>query len=109
MPQFPSADPVSTHRGDEFAALSAKLAAEPQAGQALPTLGTPQKMLWDLLVFVWQRSRVHVRPAVLSARVLSGYEDEEGTGASLLRGEAEGAGLVQPGEEKAERGPSKCL
>ena len=34
-----------------------------------------------------------------------GYEDEEGTGASLLRGEAEGAGLVQPGEEKAERGP----
>jgi len=34
-----------------------------------------------------------------------GYEDEEGPGASLLRGEAEGAGLVQPGEEKAERGP----
>jgi len=27
----------------------------------------------------------------------------------LLRGEAEGAGLVQPGEEKTERGPSKCL
>ena len=27
------------------------------------------------------------------------------TGASLLRGKAEGAGLVQPGEEKAERGP----
>jgi len=38
-----------------------------------------------------------------------GCEDEEGTGASLLRGEAEGAGLVQPGEEKAARGPSKCL
>jgi len=34
-----------------------------------------------------------------------GYKDDEGTGASLLRGEAEGAGLVQPGEEKAERGP----
>ena len=34
-----------------------------------------------------------------------GYKDEERTGASLLRGEAEGAGLVQPGEEKAERGP----
>ena len=33
------------------------------------------------------------------------YEDDEGTGASLLRGKAEGAGLVQPGEEKAERGP----
>ena len=34
-----------------------------------------------------------------------GYEDEEGTGASLLGGKAEGAGLVQPEEEKAERGP----
>ena len=38
-----------------------------------------------------------------------GYEDGEGTGASLLRGEAEGAGLVQPEEEKAERGPNRCL
>ena len=38
-----------------------------------------------------------------------GYEGEEGTGESLLGGEAEGAGLVQPGEEKAERGPQKCL
>jgi len=28
----------------------------------------------------------------------------QGTKASLLRGKAEGAGLVQPGEEKAERG-----
>jgi len=36
---------------------------------------------------------------------VQGCEDEEGTGASLLGGEAEGAGLVQPGEEKAERGP----
>jgi len=35
---------------------------------------------------------------------VEGYEDDEGTGASLLRGEAEGAGLVQPEEEKAERG-----
>ena len=34
-----------------------------------------------------------------------GYEDDEGTGTSLLRGEAEGAGLVQPEEEKAARGP----
>ena len=38
-----------------------------------------------------------------------GYKDDEGTGTSALRGEAEGAGLVQPGEEKAERGPNKCL
>jgi len=35
--------------------------------------------------------------------------DGEGTGASLLGGEAEGAGLVQPGEEKAARGPNKCF
>ena len=34
-----------------------------------------------------------------------GYEDDEGTGASLLQGKAEGAGVVQPGEDKAERGP----
>jgi len=38
-----------------------------------------------------------------------GYKDDEGTGTSLLRGEAEGAGLVQPEEEKAERGPSLYL
>jgi len=34
-----------------------------------------------------------------------GYKDGERTGTSLLGGQAEGAGLVQPGEEKAERGP----
>jgi len=39
---------------------------------------------------------------------VEGYKDEE-TGASLLRGEAEGAGLFQPEEEKAVRGPDKCL
>jgi len=33
-----------------------------------------------------------------------GYQDGEGTGASLLRGEAEGAGHVQPEDEKAARG-----
>jgi len=38
-----------------------------------------------------------------------GGEGDAGTGASLLGGKAEGAGLVQPGEEKAERGPWKCL
>ena len=31
------------------------------------------------------------------------------TGASLLQGEAEGAGLVQPEEEKSARGPNICL
>ena len=40
---------------------------------------------------------------------MEGYEDGEGTGASLLRGEAEGAGLVQPEEEKAARGPNIYL
>ena len=34
-----------------------------------------------------------------------GYEDDEGVGVHLIRGEAEGAGLVQSEEEKAERGP----
>jgi len=38
-----------------------------------------------------------------------GYEDGEGSGASLLRGKAEGAGLVQPGEEKAARKSYKYL
>jgi len=33
-----------------------------------------------------------------------GYEDDEGTGTSPLRGEVEGTGLVQPGEEKAAKG-----
>jgi len=37
------------------------------------------------------------------------YKDDEGTGASLLQGKAEGAQFVQPEEEKAERGPYKCL
>ena len=41
-------------------------------------------------------------------RPAEGYKDDEGTGASLLRGKAEGAGLVQPEEEKAQRGSYKC-
>ena len=40
---------------------------------------------------------------------MEGYKDDEGTGASVLQGEAEGAGLVQPEEEKAVREPYKCL
>ena len=36
------------------------------------------------------------------------YKDDEGTGASLVGEKAEGAGLVQPEEEKAERGSYKC-
>ena len=45
------------------------------------------------------------RAEVRNERPAQGYEDEEETGASVLQGEAEGAGLVQPGEEKAARGP----
>ena len=40
---------------------------------------------------------------------MEGYNDGEGTGTSLLRGEAEGAGLVQPEEEKAARGPNMLI
>ena len=31
-----------------------------------------------------------------------GHKDDEGTGASLLRGKAERSGTAQPGEEKAQ-------
>jgi len=35
-------------------------------------------------------------------RPVKGHQDDEGTGVSLLRGKAERAGLVQPGEERAQ-------
>ena len=38
-----------------------------------------------------------------------GYKNDEGTRTSPLQGEAEGARLVQPEEEKAARRPNKCL
>ena len=37
-----------------------------------------------------------------------GHKDDEGAGASLLRGKAERAGIVQPGEEKAQ-GNVSCV
>jgi len=40
---------------------------------------------------------------------VEGYKDGEGTLTSVLGGEAEGAGLVQPEEEKAARGPNIYL
>jgi len=40
---------------------------------------------------------------------VEGYEDDKGAEASLLRGEAEGVGLVQPEEKKAARGPNIYL
>ena len=52
---------------------------------------------WEQVCFPTQGSSTGESPA-------QGYKDDEGTGASLLWGEAEGAGLVQPEEEKAERG-----
>jgi len=57
----------------------------------------------------WNRLLREVVLEVTGESPSEGYEDGEGTGASLLRGEAEGAVLVQPEEEKAERGPYKCL
>ncbi|KAK4827839.1 LOW QUALITY PROTEIN: hypothetical protein QYF61_021976, partial [Mycteria americana] len=38
-----------------------------------------------------------------------GHKDDEETGASVLQGEAKGAGTVQPGEEKAQRDPISPL
>jgi len=67
--------------------------SEASSGVLRPVLGSPVRERWGA---------AGESPA-------EGYKDGEGTGASLLRGEAEGAGLVQPGEEKAERGLSKCL
>ena len=58
---------------------------------------SPQKKAWDNFEYL-QKQIQKESPA-------EGYKDDEGTGTSLLQGEAEGAGLVQPEEEKAERGP----
>ena len=58
-----------------------------------PVLGSPPQERWG----------------AAGKSLAEGYEDDEGAGASVLWGKAEGAGLVQPEEEKAERGPYKCL
>ena len=58
--------------------------------------------MWVWILFAFKIANTGESPA-------EGYEDDEGTGASLLWGQAEGAGLVQPEEEKVARGPNKCL
>ena len=75
---------------------------------SLPTLGTspctePSRVTPHCDKQLFSRVPLMVRlPGATGESPAEGYEDDEGTGASLLRGEAEGAGLVQPGEDKAE-------
>ena len=76
--------------------------AQPQQAPALARM-LPEEAEESRGLFTAARLQVPAPPE--EERRDQGYEDGEETGASLLRGEAEGAGLVQPGEEKAERGP----
>ena len=67
--------------------------SEAPSGVLCPILGSPAQERWG----------------ATGDSAEEGYKDDEGTGASLLGGTAEGAGPVYAEEEKAERGPSKCL
>ena len=45
--------------------------------------------------------RRHERQRAVGEGPEKGHKDDQGAGAPPLRGQAEGAGLIQPGEEKA--------
>ena len=47
------------------------------------------------------RPQVQNRRGAVGVVPEKGHKDDHGAGAPPLRGQAEGAGLIQPGEEKA--------
>ena len=49
----------------------------------------------------WGEPPVQERQRAVGERPEEGHKDDQGAGAPPLRGQAEGAGLIQPGEEKA--------
>lgn len=72
-----------------------------QAGDPAPLLSTTETHL-ECWIQCW--SPQYIRDMDILERVLQGIDDEEGTGACLIRKEAERAETVQPREEQAQTG-----